>query len=148
MIDLVNFDKVQPGFVCTSLFDKEESNGDSTDRHEFLLNMNHFIVLTAIMMCLYFPAIIMIYIERNKQAVLFKSPILIMIGGINLFLDSMSNIVINTKMPKLMFEQETNLICYLSIVTTVIFHYIGYFAIVFRAQRIFKVMQLTKTYLN
>ena len=143
MSHIIDSDDIQPTMDCTQLFK------DSTEQHKYLItSMPTFIIIMGATIILYFPVILMIYHERNKQAVLFKSPTLIMIGGFNLFLDSVCNILINTKFEGMGNSEQTTFICLLSIITTLIFHYIGYFCIVFRAQRIFKVMNLTKTYLT
>jgi len=74
---------------------------------------------------------------------------MILIGGVNLFLDSIVNVAINSKAvwgtDKFI---ESNGICILSIVTTTTFHYFAFFSVIFRAKRIFKVMRLTKKFLD
>lgn len=85
---------------------------------------------------------VMIYRNQHQQAVIFKSPKLIILGGLSLYLDSAINILINWTEP----TRET--VCYLSIFDTLIFHYIAYFSLIFRASRIFKVMGLEKKYLT
>lgn len=43
---------------------------------------------------------------------------------------------------------QNGVICYVQIWVTLTFHFMGYFAIIFRASRVIKVMELTKQYLQ
>lgn len=95
-----------------------------------------------ILVLLYMPVMIMIYRNQHQQAVIFKSPKLILLGGMALFIDSANNVFINWIWP------SKEIVCYLSIFDTFIFHYIAYFSLIFRASRIFKVMGLEKKYLT
>ena len=78
----------------------------------------------------------------------FKSPMLILVGGTGLWLDSLANIVFNTNFDWQTEEHKNYWICTYSILTTFGVHYIGYLCIILRAVRIFKVMQLEKQYLD
>ena len=84
----------------------------------------------------------MIYKWRHKQPVFFKSPYMIIIGGIGFYLDSVLNIIIA------MTNNKETANCILSIICTVNIHYIGYLCLIFRAERIFKVMKLEQIYLD
>lgn len=70
---------------------------------------------------------------------LFKSPKLIIFAGLNFFLESFIHICLNYS--KL---SANGVVCFLQIWTTLTFHFMGYFSIVFRANRVIKVMELTK----
>jgi len=80
----------------------------------------------------------MIWKWRNKQAVSFKSPYMIIIGGIGFYLDSIVNIIIAVS------GNNFKVNCMLSIFCTMPIHYIGYFALIFRAKRVFGIMILEK----
>jgi hypothetical protein len=73
---------------------------------------------------------------------------MILIGGFNLWMDSCVNIIINSKFLWSDYGDQQTGICALSILTTLTFHYFGYFCLIFRSQRIFKVMKLTQKYIN
>ena len=69
---------------------------------------------------------------------------MILIGGINLYLDAAVNIIIQTEFGWLKkgFNDDpehntANKVCALSIITTVSFHYFAYFSLIFRSLRIF-----------
>jgi len=100
------------------------------------------IVLIIVITLIYVPLIMIIYRWRYKQAVFFKSPYMIIIGGIGFYIDSLMNIIIK------MTDSHDYLNCILSIVCTMTIHYIGYLCLIFRAKRIFKVMKLEKKYLD
>ena len=68
---------------------------------------------------------------------------MIITGGIGLYLDALLNIVLMT-----MSEDSKKLKCFISIITTMTVHYLGYLSLVFRAQRVFKVLRLEKKYLD
>lgn len=108
-----------------------------------ILSTNQAVILGIIILILYVPVLVVIWWNQNKQAVYFKSPKMIMIGGINLMIDCLLNIYINTEN-----ALSNNAICVLSIFITLIFYFVAYFTIIFRAKRIFKVMGLTQKYLN
>ena len=84
---------------------------------------------------------IMIYSARHTQAVSFKSPMLILLGGIALYIDAIVNILLLNRI-----SQPVS--CYSSIVTTLIFHYVAYFSLTLRARRIFKIMSIEERYLD
>lgn len=91
----------------------------------------------------YVPVLVYIYINRNKQAVHFKSPSLIIVGGISLFCDSLFNIFIariNTK-------EHAHMECILSIFTTTLPHYSSIFCLIFRAERIIDSMNLENAFI-
>ena len=112
-----------------------------------LLGAGQSLAFATIVSLLYIPVMVLIWKERNKQAVFFKSPKMILIGGMALYLDSLVNIAINSN-ALWNAGSEPSGVCVLSILTTLTFHYIGYFSVIFRAKRIFKVMRLTKKYLD
>ena len=68
---------------------------------------------------------------------------MIILGGIGLYLDSSFNIVLGA-----MTSNEYEFKCLISIMTTCTVHYIGYFSLVSRAKRVFKVMRLERKYLD
>ena len=70
-----------------------------------------------------------------------KSPKLIVIAISALWADSILNLIISA----LPYYVP---VCILSILCTTTVHYLGYFAIVFRALRIFRVMRVEDTYLK
>lgn len=47
---------------------------------------------------IYLPIMYMIYSNRHTQAVSFKSPLLILIGGTALYIDAMCNILLLNKL--------------------------------------------------
>ena len=89
-----------------------------------------------------------IYIWRTKQAVYFKSPKMILVGGWCLWVDSIINIYINTSIYPNDLALRYEYVCISSIATTFIFNQVGYLCIIFRALRIFKIMVLEKQYLD
>ena len=99
-----------------------------------------FVILTL----LYLPVLVYIYIKRNKQAVHFKSPFLIIVGGISLFCDSLLNIII----ARLNTKDDAHLECFLSIFTTTLPHYSSLFCLIFRAERIIDSMNLENAYIE
>jgi hypothetical protein len=125
---------IDPTYNCTIMFVETKKRMIQKDEVFWLI----ILLLTA----LYLPVMIMIYRNRHQQAVIFKSPQLILLGGFSFFMDSVLNCIINWERP----SQET--VCYLSIFDTLTWHYSGYFSLIFRAFRIFKVMRLEKKYLN
>ena len=80
----------------------------------------------------------MIWKWRNKQAVSFKSPYMIIIGGIGFYLSSMGNILVTASGNYFKYN------CMISIFCTMPIHYIGYFSLIFRAKRVFGIMILEK----
>lgn len=136
----MDIDLIQPTTNCAS---------EHLPRSESLiLTMNISVVLMIAFCVLYLPVIFMIWKERNKQAVYFKSPMMILIAGFSLLGDSLVNIIINTNDIWGTEEYQYQGICSISIMDTLTFHYIAYFAIIFRGRRIFKVMNLTAKYLD
>ena len=118
----------------------------------FLLSFFQSNIIGTVNFLMYAIVLVMIFCNRNKQAVYFKSPWLIIICGISLFADSGINIMINTNYWEPTDQQYFNIkckfICGLSILTTCTFHYISYFAIIFRAKRILRVIELEQKYLD
>ena len=84
---------------------------------------------------------ICIWKNRRKQAVYFKSPNMILIGGVGLYLDASFNIIAS-------MQTNSTVICFQSLFCNFTFHYIGYFALIFRAKRIANVMKLEAKYLD
>ena len=72
---------------------------------------------------------------------------MILFGGVNLYFDSVINISINSQLYH-NYKQKWAYICISSIVTTLVFHYIAYFSLIFRAVRIFKMMELETAFLD
>jgi hypothetical protein len=68
---------------------------------------------------------------------------MIITGGIGLYLDATLNIVLMSLGP-----EYKELKCLISILTTCTVHYLGYFSLVSRAQRVFKVLRLERKYLD
>ena len=68
---------------------------------------------------------------------------MIILGGIGLYLDSSFNIILSA-----MSSNEYEHKCLISIMTTCTVHYLGYFSLVSRAKRVFKVMRLERKYLD
>lgn len=68
---------------------------------------------------------------------------MIITGGIGLYLDSSFNIVLMA-----MNSSDYSQRCFISIFTTCSVHYLGYLSLVFRAQRVRKVMRLERKYLD
>ena len=99
-----------------------------------------------VVLCIsYLPVFIIIYRNRRTQAVQFKSPMMILMGGVALFFDSLVNVIL-----KLISQNETGayIICALSVLTTCTSHYIAFFSLIYRAQRIFKVIDIENDYLE
>ena len=142
----INFDHVRPTYNCVQLFNNTDDQ-DPNASPDLLLGWGQSIVFVCIVSMLYIPVMVLIWKERNKQAVYFKSPKMILIGGMALYSDSLINIIINSD-ALWTVRSEAIGVCVLSILTTLTFHYIGYFSVIFRAKRIFKVMHLTKKYLD
>ena len=82
-----------------------------------------------------------VYYYRNHPAVIPRSPILILTGGLALMCDSVVNYAIQmVSIPEWQ--------CFMGIFTTVTFHYIAWSAIFFRAWRIGKFFDLYERYLD
>jgi len=62
-------DLIQPSLNCRSMFEDSQSKED-----ELLLDMASTAFLITIICFLYIPVMVMIWLNRNKQAVYFKSP--------------------------------------------------------------------------
>mmetsp|Transcript_1993 Transcript_1993/g.3511 ORF Transcript_1993/g.3511 Transcript_1993/m.3511 type:complete len:160 (+) Transcript_1993:3-482(+) len=96
----------------------------------------------------YFPILCYIWRHRFKNVVYFKSPYMILIGGIGLYLDSVINLMIMHLQNSDRDPDNLKMITILSIIATCSMHYISYFSIIFRAQRIFQVTRLLKERLD
>ena len=112
-------------------------------------------VTAAIMIAIsfvYIPMMIMIYSQRNTQAVSFKSPVLILVGGTALYLDAIFNtLLLKYVEPETTTEnnyQANYFSCYLSLFDTLVIHYIGYLCLIFRALRIFKIINIEARFLD
>jgi hypothetical protein len=68
---------------------------------------------------------------------------MIILGGIGLYLDSAFNILLSA-----LTSNEYGTKCFISIMTTCTVHYLGYFSLVSRAKRVFRVMRLERKYLD
>lgn len=66
---------------------------------------------------------------------------LILLGGVALYIDAMVNIL-------LLNEIDQRASCYLSIVVTLTVHYTAYFSLLFRANRIFRIMSIEALFLD
>ena len=97
--------------------------------------------MLATLSLIYIPIMVCIWKNRRKQAVHFKSPNMILIGGIGMYLDASCNVIAS-------MQTNSKIICYQSLFLNIVFHYIGYFALIFRARRIAKVMKLESKYLD
>ena len=79
---------------------------------------------------------------------------MIILGGLALWIDSCINVTLNSKFyvsdfpTKSEVEAKNVYFCWISIIDTMTFHYIAYFCIIFRGQRIFKIMDLEKRFLK
>lgn len=119
---------------------------EDVDRWMILPKHGSYLLIVVISI-IYFPILIMIYKWRRKQAVYFKSPKMIIVGGFCLYLDSIVNVTINSKFWT-NYDNKWIYVCVSSVVTTLVFHYIAYFCLIFRAFRIFKIMDLEKKFLD
>jgi len=104
--------------------------------------MYWMVILIVIISLIYIPLLLIIYKWRYKPAVFFKSPYMIIIGGLGFYIDSFINIIIE------MTDNHDYFNCTLSIFCTMMIHYVGYLCLIFRAERIFKIMKLEKTHLD
>ena len=101
------------------------------------------VALSVLLLLLFVPILVIIWQNQNKQAVYFKSPKVILIGGVCLMLDCLLNVLINTEN-----TLSSKMVCIFSVYITLIPYMVAYFCLIFRAQRIFKVMRLTSKHLN
>ena len=107
--------------------------------------MSSALAYITVVSILYIPILVLIFYFRNKQAIHFKSPLMIILGGFCLYSDS---VIIILNMSKLFKVNNYFGKCALSVSTTILFHFTAYFCIIFRAIRIFTVMNLEKRYLD
>ena len=129
--NVINFTLVNMDENCNILYQYNKEKTSSNDQ-PVIGEMWGVMIMVAITL-LYLPFILLIFINRNKQTVHFKSPLLIVTGSIALYIDSICNVYI-------MLIQSSKVICFLSIFDTLTVHYISFFAIIFRDKRIFRVM--------
>jgi hypothetical protein len=122
---------------------------DDVDRYD-IVSRHESYFLIGVISIIYFPILLLIYKWRHKQAVYFKSPKMIIVGGFSLYLDSIVNVAINSKIYSFLtdYKDKWTYICFSSVATTLVFHYIAYFCLIFRAFRIFKIMDLEKKFLD
>ena len=140
----VDFNNINPNYNCSAFFDQHKDKNPnygslSTELSGFCI----FVISLA-----YLPVLFLIWKNREKQAVYFKSPKMILMGGMCLYLDSVVNILMQTKLGYERLSHPKTMICAMSVSTTVLFHYTAYFCIIFRGIRIFQVMSLEKKYLD
>ena len=139
----IKFSQLIPKQQCQGYF--ENPKNDNTDN--MILTSTSSLIIFVLITIVYFGILIKIWQWRGRQAVNFKSPIMIILGGICLWADSVVNIFINDKV----FQNpnsQNEYICATSIITTFTFHYIAYFCLIFRASRIFKIMELENKHLD
>ena len=70
-------------------------HGDDVDRW-MILRRHESYLLIGVLSIIYFSILLLIYKWRRKQAVYFKSPKMIIVGGFSLYLDSIVNVTINS----------------------------------------------------
>ena len=99
------------------------------------------VALACLLSIIFLPVMIIIFIKRKTQAVSFKSPKLIILGGSALYLDAIFNII-------LLNDVGNNINCYISIFVTMVIHYLAYFCLIYRARRIFYIIKLESMYLD
>lgn len=94
----------------------------------------------------------MIYNARHTQAVSFKSPLLILIGCFALYTDSIVNTILLVYSFGTFTEKNVDSMCksscYLSVIDTIVVHYIAYFCMIFRAIRIFNILKIEAKFLD
>lgn len=94
----------------------------------------------------------MIYNARHTQAVSFKSPMLILIGSFALYTDSIVNTVLLVysfaSFTAQNVDSKCKISCYLSVIDTLVVHYIAYFCMIFRAMRIFNILKIEAKFLD
>ena len=139
--------RLAPAHDCQAVF-FNETRLDGPSQDNLLLDRGVGWLVSVLVCAAYLPVMYFIWRWRNRQAVYFKSPMLILVGGTGLWLDSLANIGLNTNFGWQTERRKNYLICIFSILTTFGVHYIGYLCIILRAVRIFKVMQLEKRYLD
>ena len=103
------------------------------------------LILMVVICACYFPVLIIICRNRRTQAVQFKSPMMILTAGVALFFDSLVNAILKMIPAN---DQGAYFICALSVFTTCTSHYIAYFSLIYRAERIFKVIGIENDYLE
>ena len=91
-----------------------------------VFSMQTGLIILAFLSIVYLTIIGLIWINRHKQAVFYKSPKLIVIGGIGMYLDACLVIII-------FMTNDSKTVCTLSIFCTLTVHYVGYFSVIFRA---------------
>ena len=100
----------------------------------------------------YLTPMFMIYNAWHTQAVSFKSPLLILIGSAALYVDSVVNTILliysvrDFKPDTVNYECKVS--CILSVVDTIVIHYIAYFCMIFRAMRIFNILKIEAKFLD
>ena len=75
---------------CTSFILKEVA----ADNSEPQITKDQCVFLMIVLSALYIPIMVLIFLNRHKQEVYFKSPYMIITGGIGLYLDSMFNVLL------------------------------------------------------
>ena len=140
MSDAPGFDK---DLNCTEfIFSSSGDPGDSG------LNNTLIIFIGLVLTGIYAYILYTIWANRFKQVVYFKSPMMILIAGFSLYMDTLANLVICYLGNLNVEDKYDKAIALLSIFTTCSFHYSAYLAIVFRAMRVFRIMRLERLYLD
>ena len=117
--------------------------GEEDIAKEIVIDGGTGAILITILTLIYIPIMITIFLWRGRQAVSFKSPYMIIIGGMGFYLHSLAYIIESLRVTEFPIG-----LCVLSIIKMLAFQYIGYMSLIFRAHRIFKVMRVEKEYIE
>ena len=95
---------------------------EASSRYDTIFSRNLGLILAIVISVIYSSILHKIYIWRTKQVVYFKSPMMILIGGLCLWIDSILNIYINTDIFPKQLSLKYEYVCVSSIATTFIFN--------------------------
>ena len=126
----MTFSNISPGQQCGIIF----QDGRDIEAFDTRIDIKTLIVVIVFISLLYLPVLYLLFIFRHKQAVHFKSPLLIIICGCCLYFDSLFVVMSQSE---LFAKQDYRGVCAMSVSSTIVFHYTAYFCIIFRAIRIF-----------
>ena len=90
----VNFDNINPNYNCSAFFKTQDGKPEAEVAGSLTIEVCMFCIF--IISMAYIPILFLVWKNREKQAVYFKSPLMILMGGTCLYLDSIMVTLINT----------------------------------------------------
>ena len=82
---MAGFPNVYPNQQCKIIFQDK----DTIESKDTRIEVQYLIIVIVFLSLLYLPVLYILFVFRNKQAVHFKSPLMIIICGFCLYFDSL-----------------------------------------------------------